>query len=139
MKEFDSLADERWRILVDEHDLNEPTICYPDPDRRGCFVGPLAMVYVGATVEDEDGEEVLDLADSSGRNLAAVACLPKFAELFRWIDKQYAKLGVSESEEYNNFVDALKDRVDWIRACIDDRQEMMNAGVHGFEDYREVI
>lgn len=137
MKDFDSLADEPWRIQVDDYDLNEPTICYPDPDRRGCFVGPLGMVHVGATVKDDEGEEMLDLEGADGRNLAAVACLPQIARLFRWIDTEYAKLGISENEQYNQFVDALKDKVCWIRACIDDRPETMTIGLHGFEPHPE--
>lgn len=136
MKDFYSLADEDWRIQIDENELTEPTICYPDPDRRGCFVGPLATVHVGTTVENEDGEEVLDLECADGRNLVAVACLPQIAKLFQWIDNEYAKLGVSENEDYNNFVDALKDKVDWIRTCIDERPETLNAGQHGFERNR---
>lgn len=126
---FDKLANEDWQILVDEHDINQPTICYPDPDRRHAFVGPLALVPVGSTVENEDGEEVLELDGADGRNLYAIACLPQFAELFRWIDAKYAELGVSENAEYNSFVDDLKSRVDWIRDCIDDRD--MEIGVGG--------
>lgn len=139
MKDFDSLADEHWLIQIDERELTEPTLCYKDPDRRGFLVGPLVTVHVGTTIDDDDGFEVLDMEGADGRNLVAVACLPIFAELFRWIDQQYSKLGASENEEYNNFVDALKDRVDWIRACIDDRPATMNPGTHGFEEYREVI
>ena len=121
MRNFDSLADEDWRILVDEYEINEPTICYPDPDRRGAFVGPLAKVPVGATVENDCGEECLELDGADGRNLYAVACLPHFADLFRWIASRYSTLGVSENDEYNEFADELKDRVDWIRECIDER------------------
>lgn len=136
MNEFDSMADEDWQIRVDGFDLNEPSICYPDPDRRGGFVGPLAVVYVGATVE-LDGEEVLDMESADGRNLAAVACLPQMAQLFRWIIQAYSDLGVSENDEYNAFVDELIDRVQWIRNCIDFRPDMMNVGQHGFIRYPE--
>ena len=137
MKNFDSLADEDWRIQIEAHDINEPTICYPDPDRRDCFVGPLVMVHVGVTTEDDEGDDALDLEGADGRNLAAVACLPQFAQLFRWIDSQYDKLGVSENAEYNTFADALKDKVDWIRSCIDDRPEILNVGQHGFATARD--
>ncbi len=135
MKNFDSLANEDWRIVVDEYDINEPTICYPDPDRGGSFVGPLAKVPVGATVENDDGEECLELDGADGRNLYAVACLPHFADLFRWIESRYSALGVSENDEYNAFVDELKDRVDWIRACIDERDMEIAAtgGPIGFQ------
>ena len=139
MRKLDSLADEDWQILVDEYDINKPTICYPDRERRGCFVGPLAKVPVCATFENEDGDECLELDGADGRNLYAVACLPQFAELFRWIDSEYSKLGVSESDEYNAFVDSLKDRVDWIRACIDERDMQIGAtgaGSIGFERWR---
>jgi len=138
MKNFDSLADEDWRILVDEYEINEPTICYPDPDRPGAFVGPLAKVPVGATVENDDGEECLELDASDGRNLYAVACLPHFADLFRWIVSRYSALGVSENDEYNAFVDELKDRVDWIRECIDERDTEIAAtgGSIGFQRWK---
>lgn len=121
MKDFQSLSDEDWRILVDEYELNEPTICYPDPNRRGAFVGPLAKVPVGCTVENEDGDEVLEIEGADGRNLYAIACLPQFAQLFKWIDDQYSNLGVSGDDEYNRFVDELKTRVDWITACVNER------------------
>ena len=121
MKKFDSLADEDWRILVDEYDINEPTICYRDPDRWGAFVGPLAKVMVGATYESDDGDECLVLDGYDGRNLSAVACLPQFASLFRWIERKHPELGVSENDEYNAFVDELLNRVHWIRECIDER------------------
>ena len=133
MINFDSLAEEGWRIQVGAYEIDEATICYPDPDRRGCLVGPLATINVGATVEDEDGEEVLDLEGADGRNLAAIACLPQMAGLFRWIRSEAGKLGVSENDEYNAFVDELTDRIDWITACIDERPETMNVGLHGFE------
>ena len=140
MKDFDSLANEDWQIMVDEYDINEPMICYPDPDRRGAFVGPLVKVHVGATVEGEDGDEVLDLEGFGGRNLYAVTCLPKFAKLFKWIDSQIYALGVSENDEYNKFVDDLQSRVDFIRSCIDDRDMEIGAhvlynGTIGFSDY----
>lgn len=119
---FDDLADENWLILQGD-DITEPQIGYREKNRRGAYVAPLAKVMVGCTIENEDGVECLDLDGADGRNLYAIACLPQFAELFRWITKQYAKLGVSESDEYNKFVDDLKARVDWIRACIDDRTD----------------
>lgn len=131
MKNFDSLADEDWRILVDEYDINEPTICYRDPDRLGAFVGPLAKVMVGATCESDNGDECLVLDGDDGRNLYAVACLPQVASLFRWIECKYAELPVSENGEYNAFVDELKDRVDWIRECIDDRNAEIGAAGAG--------
>jgi len=152
VKEFDSLADEEWRIQIDHYDLNEPFMCYPDPDDPRKFVGPLVTVHVGVTVKDEEGEEVLGMEGDDGRNLAAVACLPQFAELFRWIDRKYKELSIRENIEtwplkaapgtiagdYITFADALKKRVDWITSCIDDRDETMNAGQHGFAKFREV-
>ena len=63
MKNFDSLAEADWRIQVDEYDINLPTICYPDPDRPGFIVGPIASVHVGATVDDDEGDEALDLEE----------------------------------------------------------------------------
>lgn len=135
MTDLFSLADEDWRAIIDECDLNEVEICYPDPAGRGRMVGPLVKVFVGSTTSDEEGEEVIDTEGADGRNLAAVLCLPQFASLFRWITKEYDKLGVSESDEYNTFVDELKNRVDWIRQCVDDREETMNAGEHGFDRY----
>lgn len=130
MNTFDSLANEDWRIVVDEYDLNEPTICYPDPDHRGCFVGPLAMVPVGVTTEDDDGNDVLELDAADGRNLYAIACLPHFAELFGWIRAQAAALPESE------FVNGLMARVDWIETTINERDVQMGVGVFGFERFR---
>lgn len=134
---FDRLANEDWRIMVDEYDINEPMICYPDPDRRGAYVGPLVRVQVGATVENEDGDECLELNGADGRNLYAVACLPHLAALCSWIDRNYASLGVSENDEFNKFADELKARVDWIRALIDDRDMELAAtgGAVGFPRY----
>lgn len=135
MSKFFDLADQDWRVNVDECDINEPTICYPDPDQRGRIVGPLATLHVGVTVEDEEGEEAIELDGDDGRNLAAVACLPQLAELCRWIDAKYKALGVSADDEFNQFVDELKGRVDWIRDCIDGREPQMHPGLHGFERY----
>ena len=138
MSTFYELADQDWRVNVDLCDMNEPTIEYPDPDRPKRMVGPLVTLYVGVTVEDEDGDEALELDGDDGRNLAAVACLPQLAGLCRWIDSEVRKLGVSVDDEYNQFVDALKDRVDWIKDCIDNRPPYMHAGQHGFDGYRDL-
>ena len=130
---FDDLASEDWLIMQGD-DITEPTIGYRDSTRRSAYVGPLVKVMIGCTIENDDGVECLDLEGADGRNLYAIACLPQFAELFRWITKQYAKLGVSESDEYNKFVDELKDRVDWICATIDDRADEIceDSGPVGF-------
>ena len=135
MKDFDSLADENWRILVDEYELNEPTIYYPDSDRPGFIVGPIASVHVGATVDDDEGDEALDLEGEDGAILAAVACLPQIANLFRWIDAEYYKLGGIENGEYDSFVHGLKVRIDWIRDCINKRPKVLNVGQHGFTSF----
>ena len=135
MRDFFSLADEDWRAVVDECDLNEVEICYPDPAGRGRMVGPLLKVHVGCTTSDEEGEEVIDMEGADGRNLASVMCLPHLASLCRWITKEVDKLGVSANDEYNTFVDELTNRVDWIRSYIDDREDTLNAGEHGFERY----
>ena len=121
MKTFDSMADEDWRIGVDACCLEEPYIVRPDSHRLGCFAGPLVTVHVNDLTENDDGYEMLDLEGVGDRNLFAVTCLPHFAQLFRWIKQNIGKLGVSESAEYNNFVDSLCDRVDWITALIDER------------------
>lgn len=133
MSTFNDLADEDWRIVIDD-EISEPTICYPDPSRRGAYVGPLARVYVGCTIENEDGDECLELDGDDGRNLFAVACLPQFADLCKWIDARYGKLGVSENAEFNKFVDELKARVDWIREIIDTRTDEISedSGPVGF-------
>jgi hypothetical protein len=139
MTDFKSLADEDWRIVVDEAELNEPTICYPDPIRPRALVGPLVMIHVGSTVDNDEGEECLDLEGADGRNLAAVACLPQFAELFRWIGKGMSELNAvhfDSQHDYGRFMQELRARVDWITSCIDDRDETMNAGMHGFDRYR---
>lgn len=133
---FDDLRDEDWRIQVDDYDLEEPKLCYPDPDDHRKLVGPLVTVHVGAITEDDAGEDALDMEGADGRNLMAVACLPQIAELFRWIRTEYESLGVSESEEYSVFVDSLKDRIDWIAACVDERPETLNHGLHGLERFR---
>lgn len=131
MKDFCSLSDEDWRILVDEFDVNEPTICYPDPDRRGAYVGPLAKIPVGCTVENDDGDEVLDLEGADGRNLFAVACLPQFAELVRWIRAERAKIDQPSPlpiEALMRFLRQLLERIDWIEQCINDRDMEIGAG-----------
>lgn len=139
-KPFDSLADEDWRIMIDEYDVNEPTICYPDPDRRGAFVGPLAKVHVGCTVENDDGDEVLDLSGASGRNLYAVACLPQFAELLRWAKKEMGSLNAihfDSASQYGRFMIELRERIAWIEACINDRDMEIGSGSGpvGFERF----
>ena len=135
---FDDLAREDWLIMQGD-DITEPTIGYRDSSRRGAYVGPLAKVMIGCTIENEDGVECLDLEGADGRNLYAIACLPQFAELFRWIATRYEKLGVSRDNEFNQFVDELKDRVDWIRACIDDRTDEIceDSGPVGFVRFTE--
>jgi len=142
MKDFDSLANEDWKIMVDEYDINKPSICYSDPDRRGAFVGPLAEVHVGATVENEDGDEVLELDGADGRNLYSVACLPHFAELFRWMRdgmNQLNSVHFDSQTEYGQFMRELRDRMEWIAECIDDRDMEIGAssGVIGFERYKK--
>lgn len=141
MKDFDSLADEDWRIVVDEHDINEPTICYPDPDRRGCMVGPLVTVPVGCTVENDDGDEVLDLEYASGRNLYAVACLPQLAGLLRWAKAGMESLNpihFDEQTEHGRFMQELRQRIDWIETCINDRDSEIGGGsVIGFERFKD--
>lgn len=128
---FDELADQRWRILLEADDINEPSIQAVDPDRRGCFIGPLAVIPVGATTEDSDGIEMLETDSDDGLILAAVACLPQFAELFRWVRNAFGDAPRSP------FVDELLDRVCWIEACIDDRDDALYPGQHGFESYRK--
>jgi hypothetical protein len=135
MSTFFEMADQDWRVIVDDCDITEPTIAYPDQRGRGRMVGPLVKLYVGVTVTDEDGDEALELDGEDGRNLAAVACLPQLASLCRWISKEIAKLGVSENDEYNVFVDELRNRVEWIRECIDEREPYMHPGEHGFDRY----
>lgn len=112
MRDFENIADEDWQIVVDKYDLNSVMICRPDESRRGVFIGPMAVINVGCTIETDEGDEVLDLSGEDGRTLFSIACLPHVAGLFRWIKKRYTELGVAESEEYNRFVDELMVRVD---------------------------
>lgn len=139
MTELAMLADEDWRVQIDECDINAPTIAYSDPDKPRCFVGPLVTVHVGSTVDDDEGNEALDLEGADGRNLAAVACLPQFAELLCWIELEQAKLNsvhFDSQNEYGQFMLELRERTRWIAACINDRQETMGPGMHGFDKYR---
>jgi hypothetical protein len=137
---LETLAGEDWRIIVDEADINSPTICYPDPTRRHALVGPLATVHVGCTESDEEGEEVLDLGGADGRNLVAVACLPQMVELLIWIKVHQNKLNpihFDSQSENGRFMQGLQKRVDWILECVNDRDETMGAGEHGFERFRD--
>lgn len=139
-EDFDSLADENWCILIDDYDVNEPTICYPDTDRPGAFVGPLVKVHVGTTVENEDGDEVLELDGAEGRNLYAVACLPQLAGLLRWMKGGMASLNpvhFDGQHEYGRFMRELRDRIAWIEGCINDRQMEIGpgSGSIGFEKF----
>ncbi len=142
MKDFDSLADEDWRIIVDEYDINEPFIGYPDPDRRGCFVGPLVKVNVGATIQSEEGIEVLELDGCDGRNLFAVACLPQLADLMRWTKQAMQKLNsvhFDSQHECGQFMQELRERVAWVEDCINARDtEIGNTGGGsvGFERFQ---
>ena len=61
MSTFFEMADQDWRVIVDDCDITEPTIAYPDQLGRGRMVGPLVKLYVGVTVTDEDGDEALEL------------------------------------------------------------------------------
>lgn len=138
---FQSLSEEDWRVLVDEYEINEPTICYPDPVRRGCVVGPLVTVHVGATVDDDCGDEALDLSGADGRNLAAVMCLPQFAQLFKWIREEQKSLELPHPDpvaRISRFYRELINRVDWIESCIDDRDEVMSTGMHGMARYERL-
>lgn len=139
---LDSLADEDWRFQIDADQINEPTICYPDPGRRGCFVGPLATVFVGATEENEDGDEVLCVSGADGRNLAAIACLPHFAGMFRWMRQEMERLNpihFDRQSDYGRFMRELRDRMNWIACCIDERDAESDGGfgpgMHGFQRF----
>lgn len=140
MSTLDKLADEKWRIFVDECEPNEPYIGYPDPDNRGRVVGPLIKVMVGDIEENEDGDEVLIIDGDEGRNLLAVACLPQFAGLLRWLESEYQKRDVSNSDDTKRFFAQMKARINWIRDSIDKRDMDIgptdgSMGI-GFEHYR---
>lgn len=122
------LAREQWRVMVDEHDINEVELVRPDPDHRGAFIGPLARVMVGLTVENDEGEEVLDMTARDGRTVAMLAALPFFAELVCFIRD-------NDGGDVTRFIREVKRRAQWLSEAIDERDEEMGPGVHGLHGY----
>jgi len=139
MKTLKDLADQQWRMIVDVSE-NTIDVCRPDPDRRGAWVGPLATVNVGSTEEDDDGEEVFDMTASSGRDAVAVALLPHFADLVCWAREQLESLNAihfDSGSQSGRFHRELRDRLDWIIGCVDQRDERLASGTHGFHRFDE--
>ena len=137
MKTLKDLASEQWRMIVDVGE-NTIDVCRPDPDRRGAWVGPLATVKVGMTEEDDDGDEVFDMTASDGRNAVAVALLPQFAGLVCWAREQLEALNAihfDSGSESGRFHQDLREWLDWIIGCVDQRDERLADGTHGFHRF----
>ena len=122
------LAREQWRVMVDEHDINDVDIVRPDPQQRGAFIGPLAEVMVGLTVDNDEGEEVLDMTTRGGRTVMMLTALPHFAELVCFIRD-------ADAGDAERFIREVKRRAQWLSEAIDERDEEMGPGVHGLHGY----
>lgn len=126
------LASQDWQACIRDYDINDVEICYPDTDRRGCYVGPLMTVNMGMTFENEDGDEVVDLGGMDGVTLTAVMCLPQFARLVTWADDELRKLTTIEPSGENRdtgaFLAELRARVDWLIEAIDGRDTSTGFG-----------
>jgi len=143
---LEDLASESWRIQIDDAEA-EANIVMIDKDRRGAFIGPLATVPAGCTElvvgEGGDGDYVTNLMDDAdGRNLYAVAALPQFARLVCWIENELEKLGgihFAASSKEGRFHRELKNRCEWIKQLVDERERTMDNGTHLLMSFDEAV
>ena len=126
-----TLAEEEWRIQIDDIDYNEAFIVRPDKERRGTWIGPLATIHLGMTTSDDNGDDAIDLDCQDGRNLLAILLLPQFAELITWADDEMSRIinQIGGGELPDAFLRDLKKRVEWLRGAVDQRGEIITGGI----------
>ena len=100
------LAAQQWRAIANGD--NEALIGYRDGRE---FVGPLAVVYLNETEEDEDGTEVYSPESSDVRRMYAIVALPMIAELFGRILNDEMSLEQVRSE-VEDICDVIEDTME---------------------------
>lgn len=136
MSKFRTLADlatEDWRFQL-VPDCNEVEFVRPDYERRGCYVGPLVRMALGATCDDGEGNDAADLAGEDGRNLYVIALLPEFARLVTWGLDELGRLNAihfDQNTEAGRFNVRLRSRLEVLRAAVDARPAIVTPGMHG--------
>lgn len=100
------LATQKWRAIADGD--NQAMIGYREGRE---FVGPLAVVYLNETEEDEDGTEVYSPESSDVRRMYAIVALPMIAELFGRILNDEMSLEQVRSE-VEDICDVIEDTME---------------------------
>lgn len=120
---IEELALEEWHYQPHVEDA-EAEIVQPSMSngRQRGWIGPLVIVKVGCTEEDEDGTEGLSLDGQDGRNLIAVVALPQFARLVTWIKENIEAL--KKEGEVGKFIVELRKRTDYIIETVNERDAL---------------
>ena len=127
------LAKQDWLVRVDL-DYNENNIVYRDPDRHGCFVD-LMTVPLGATEENEDGDEQADVEGMDVLNLLAVLSIPEMVGLLLWVGERLDTLSAihfDSANESGRFHILLRKQVEALLQRFEDRTGLiLTNGTHG--------
>jgi len=127
------LAKQDWLVTID-HGYGDANVRYRDPDRDGCFVD-LFDVPIGATEENEEGEEQMVTDGMDALNLLAVLSIPEMVGLLLWMGERLDTLSAQHFDSANEsgrFHILLRKQVEALLQRFEDRSGLVLAGgTHG--------